>query len=73
MSQISAQESRRKKRDYVELLEKRSEIYGSENSQLRRKVEQLEAKNRSVGCQEETNYTRITFYVQSSLLPSCLA
>lgn len=49
MFQISAQESRRKKRDYVELLEKRSEIYGSENNQLKRKVEQLEAKNRLVG------------------------
>ncbi|KAK7893318.1 hypothetical protein WMY93_022470 [Mugilogobius chulae] len=45
---ISAQESRRKKKEYVECLEKKVENYTSENGDLWRKVENLETANRSL-------------------------
>ncbi|KAF3706250.1 Cyclic AMP-responsive element-binding protein 3-like protein 1 [Channa argus] len=44
-NKISAQESRRKKKEYVECLEKKVENYTSENSDLWRKVENLETAN----------------------------
>ncbi|KAG9461589.1 hypothetical protein GDO78_016323 [Eleutherodactylus coqui] len=44
--QISAQESRRKKKEYMDSLEKRVENCSSENSDLRKKVEVLETTNR---------------------------
>ncbi|XP_028998484.1 cyclic AMP-responsive element-binding protein 3-like protein 1 isoform X2 [Betta splendens] len=47
-NKISAQESRRKKKEYVECLEKKVEGYTSENSDLWRKVENLETANRSL-------------------------
>uniref|UniRef100_A0A3Q0S4H2 cAMP responsive element binding protein 3 like 1 n=1 Tax=Amphilophus citrinellus TaxID=61819 RepID=A0A3Q0S4H2_AMPCI len=47
-NKISAQESRRKKKEYVECLEKKVENYTSENSDLWRKVEHLETANRSL-------------------------
>ncbi|CAJ1087489.1 cyclic AMP-responsive element-binding protein 3-like protein 1 isoform X1 [Xyrichtys novacula] len=47
-NKISAQESRRKKKEYVECLEKKVENYTSENSDLWRKVENLETANRSL-------------------------
>ncbi|KAM4602006.1 cyclic AMP-responsive element-binding protein 3-like protein 1 [Polymixia lowei] len=47
-NKISAQESRRKKKEYVECLEKKVENYTSENSDLWRKVENLETSNRSL-------------------------
>lgn len=47
-NKISAQESRRKKKEYVECLEKKVETYTSENSDLWRKVENLETANRSL-------------------------
>ncbi|XP_030265860.1 cyclic AMP-responsive element-binding protein 3-like protein 1 isoform X1 [Sparus aurata] len=47
-NKISAQESRRKKKEYVECLEKKVESYTSENSDLWRKVENLETANRSL-------------------------
>ncbi|KAJ4924451.1 hypothetical protein JOQ06_000691 [Pogonophryne albipinna] len=45
-NKISAQESRRKKKEYVECLEKKVDSYTSENSDLWRKVENLETANR---------------------------
>ncbi|CDQ55947.1 unnamed protein product [Oncorhynchus mykiss] len=45
-NKISAQESRRKKKEYVECLEKKVENYTSENSDLWKKVETLESANR---------------------------
>lgn len=45
-NKISAQESRRKKKEYMETLEKRVEAYNQENGDLKRKVEQLENNNR---------------------------
>lgn len=50
-NKISAQESRRKKKEYVECLEKKVESYTSENSDLWRKVENLETTNRSLAQQ----------------------
>ncbi|KAM8903786.1 cyclic AMP-responsive element-binding protein 3-like protein 1 isoform 2-T2 [Spinachia spinachia] len=47
-NKISAQESRRKKKEYVECLEKRVDGYTSENSDLWIKVENLETANRSL-------------------------
>lgn len=47
-NKISAQESRRKKKEYVECLEKKVENYTSENGDLWRKVENLETANRSL-------------------------
>ncbi|MGH0115615.1 UNVERIFIED_CONTAM: hypothetical protein FKN15_037938 [Acipenser sinensis] len=47
-NKISAQESRRKKKEYMDTLEKKVEMCSSENSELRRKVETLEITNRSL-------------------------
>ncbi|XP_077408579.1 cyclic AMP-responsive element-binding protein 3-like protein 1 [Vanacampus margaritifer] len=47
-NKISAQESRRKKKEYVECLEKKVENYTSENGDLWRKVENLETANRTL-------------------------
>ncbi|TSP25373.1 Cyclic AMP-responsive element-binding protein 3-like protein 2 [Bagarius yarrelli] len=47
-TQISAQESRRKKKEYVDALEKKVETCSNENSELRRKVENLECTNKSL-------------------------
>ncbi|XP_074520966.1 cyclic AMP-responsive element-binding protein 3-like protein 1 isoform X3 [Halichoeres trimaculatus] len=47
-NKISAQESRRKKKEYVECLEKKVDNYTSENGDLWRKVENLETANRSL-------------------------
>ncbi|XP_072574383.1 cyclic AMP-responsive element-binding protein 3-like protein 1 isoform X2 [Paramormyrops kingsleyae] len=47
-NKISAQESRRKKKEYVECLEKKVETYTSENNELWKKVETLEGTNRSL-------------------------
>ncbi|KTF73793.1 hypothetical protein cypCar_00032936, partial [Cyprinus carpio] len=44
-NKISAQESRRKKKEYVECLEKKVENYTSENNELWKKVETLENAN----------------------------
>nr|XP_028582903.1 cyclic AMP-responsive element-binding protein 3-like protein 1 [Podarcis muralis] len=47
-NKISAQESRRKKKEYVECLEKKVESYTSENNELWKKVETLENANRTL-------------------------
>ncbi|XP_077325364.1 cyclic AMP-responsive element-binding protein 3-like protein 2 isoform X1 [Lithobates pipiens] len=47
-NKISAQESRRKKKEYMDSLEKRVENCSSENSDLRKKVEVLETANRTL-------------------------
>ena len=45
-NKISAQESRRKKKEYMETLEKRVEAYNQENGDLKKKIEALENNNR---------------------------
>ncbi|XP_052439189.1 cyclic AMP-responsive element-binding protein 3-like protein 2 isoform X1 [Carassius gibelio] len=47
-NKISAQESRRKKKEYMDVLEKKVETCSNENSELRRKVETLECTNKSL-------------------------
>uniref|UniRef100_A0AAR2KG93 Cyclic AMP-responsive element-binding protein 3-like protein 2 n=1 Tax=Pygocentrus nattereri TaxID=42514 RepID=A0AAR2KG93_PYGNA len=47
-NKISAQESRRKKKEYMDALEKKVETCSNENSELRRKVETLESTNKSL-------------------------
>lgn len=46
--QISAQESRRKKKEYMDQLERRVEILVSENLDYRKRVESLEDANASL-------------------------
>lgn len=43
--QISAQESRRKKKEYMDQLERKVELLVSENSDYRKRVESLEDSN----------------------------
>ncbi len=47
-NKISAQESRRKKKEYVDSLEKRMENYMNENIDLKKKLEYLEINNKSL-------------------------
>jgi hypothetical protein len=47
-NKISAQESRRKKKEYVDSLEKRMETYINENSELKKRLEELELNNKSL-------------------------
>ncbi|XP_053263418.1 cyclic AMP-responsive element-binding protein 3-like protein 2 isoform X1 [Podarcis raffonei] len=47
-NKISAQESRRKKKEYMDSLEKKVECCSNENSELRKKVEVLENTNRTL-------------------------
>ncbi|VUZ44649.1 unnamed protein product [Hymenolepis diminuta] len=47
-NKISAQESRRKKKEYVETLEKKVESYAQENARLKGQVENLEMHNRTI-------------------------
>ncbi|KAI3366611.1 hypothetical protein L3Q82_009291, partial [Scortum barcoo] len=47
-NKISAQESRRKKKEYMDTLEKKVENCSNENNELRRKVETLECTNKSL-------------------------
>ncbi|XP_069484855.1 cyclic AMP-responsive element-binding protein 3-like protein 2 isoform X2 [Ambystoma mexicanum] len=47
-NKISAQESRRKKKEYMDTLEKKVETCSTENCELRKKVEVLESTNRTL-------------------------
>lgn len=47
-NKISAQESRRKKKEYLESLEKKVELMSQENSSLKKKLDLLENNNRSL-------------------------
>ncbi|KAM7378368.1 hypothetical protein PAMA_013325 [Pampus argenteus] len=49
-NKISAQESRRKKKEYMDALEKKVETCSNENNELRRKVETLECTNKWSCC-----------------------
>lgn len=46
--QISAQESRRKKKEYMDALERKVELLSSENSEFRKKISNLEDTNCSL-------------------------
>ncbi|XP_071043709.1 cyclic AMP response element-binding protein A isoform X4 [Parasteatoda tepidariorum] len=47
-NKISAQESRRKKKEYMDALEKKVEILSCENSEYKKKLDSLEGNNRSL-------------------------
>jgi cyclic AMP-responsive element-binding protein 3 len=47
-NKISAQESRRKKKEYVDSLEKRMDTYINENSELKRRLDELARNNKSL-------------------------
>ncbi|XP_068410993.1 cyclic AMP-responsive element-binding protein 3-like protein 1 [Eschrichtius robustus] len=59
-NKISAQESRRKKKEYVECLEKKVETFTSENNELWKKVETLENANRTLLQQLQKLQTLVT-------------
>ncbi|ETN82051.1 hypothetical protein NECAME_08204 [Necator americanus] len=46
--QLSAQESRRKRKEYMDTLESRCQAYFNENTQLRNRVRQLEMSNQKL-------------------------
>ncbi|KAI3411866.1 hypothetical protein GPALN_001928 [Globodera pallida] len=50
-NKLSAQESRRKRKEYMDMLEKRVHAYFADNTQLRQKVRQLEVQNRFLSTQ----------------------
>ncbi|CAJ0932273.1 unnamed protein product, partial [Mesorhabditis belari] len=47
-NKLSAQESRRKRKEYMDSLEQRVQLYFNENQQLRHKMKQLEMSNRGL-------------------------
>ncbi|KAK5984904.1 Cyclic AMP response element-binding protein A [Trichostrongylus colubriformis] len=47
-NKLSAQESRRKRKEYMDTLESRCQAYFNENSQLKNRVRQLEANNQNL-------------------------
>uniref|UniRef100_A0ACB8FMW1 Cyclic AMP-responsive element-binding protein 3-like protein 2 n=1 Tax=Sphaerodactylus townsendi TaxID=933632 RepID=A0ACB8FMW1_9SAUR len=63
-NKISAQESRRKKKEYMDSLEKKVESCSTENSELRKKVEVLENTNSFEQCdrQEQGNCYAKTYF-----------
>ncbi|XP_053505986.1 cyclic AMP-responsive element-binding protein 3-like protein 2 [Ictalurus furcatus] len=65
-NKISAQESRRKKKEYMDALEKKVETCSSENSELRRKVENLESTNKSLLQQLQSLQAMVTGKVPRS-------
>ncbi|KAJ6660039.1 hypothetical protein lerEdw1_018237 [Lerista edwardsae] len=68
-NKISAQESRRKKKEYMDSLEKKVESCSNENSELRKKVEVLENTNRTLLQQLQ----RLQAMVAGRLSRSCKA
>ena len=50
-NKISAQESRRRKRDYLSNLEERLSNYSTENNQLKKELEKEQADKKSLLCQ----------------------
>lgn len=65
-NKISAQESRRKKKEYMDALEKKVENCSNENTELRRKVETLECTNKSLLQQLQALQAVITGKVSKS-------
>lgn len=65
-NKISAQESRRKKKEYMDALEKQVENCSNENNELRRKVETLECTNKSLLQQLQTLQAMVAGKVSKS-------
>ncbi|KAG7265533.1 hypothetical protein CRUP_022007 [Coryphaenoides rupestris] len=66
---ISAQESRRKKKEYMDALEKKVENCSNENHELRRKVDNLECTNKSLLQQLQSLQAAVVGRVPRSLEP----
>jgi cyclic AMP-responsive element-binding protein 3 len=72
-NKISAQESRRKKKEYLEHLEKRVEFVSMENITLRKKLDALESNNKSLASQLQklqSLASRVTAEMQAA---TCIA
>lgn len=65
-NKISAQESRRKKKEYMDTLEKKVETCSNENNELRRKVETLECTNKSLLQQLQALQAMVAGKIQKS-------
>ncbi|XP_035472500.1 cyclic AMP-responsive element-binding protein 3-like protein 2 isoform X2 [Scophthalmus maximus] len=65
-NKISAQESRRKKKEYMDALEKKVETCSNENNELRMKVESLECTNKSLLQQLQSLQAMVTGKVPKS-------
>lgn len=66
-NKISAQESRRKKKEYVDSLERRMENYINENQELKKRLEDLEINNKNLLIQLEKMKTSLTTQSSQSL------
>ncbi|KAM4523085.1 cyclic AMP-responsive element-binding protein 3-like protein 2 isoform 2-T3 [Fundulus diaphanus] len=65
-NKISAQESRRKKKEYMDALEKKVETCSNENNELRRKMETLECTNKSLLQQLQALQAMVAGKIQKS-------
>uniref|UniRef100_A0A3P9QHX1 Cyclic AMP-responsive element-binding protein 3-like protein 2 n=1 Tax=Poecilia reticulata TaxID=8081 RepID=A0A3P9QHX1_POERE len=65
-NKISAQESRRKKKEYMDALEKKVETCSNENNELRRKVETLDCTNKSLLQQLQALQAMVAGKIQKS-------
>lgn len=68
-NKISAQESRRKKKEYMEALEKRVDSFANENSSLKKKMSNLEVANRSLILQVQKLQALISGNSDSKQIP----
>lgn len=67
-NKISAQESRRKKKEYVDSLEKRMDNYINENVELKKRLEDLELNNKSLLTQLQKMQASLENSNQSDLI-----
>ena len=67
-NKISAQESRRKKKEYVDSLEKRMDNYINENVELKKRLEDLELNNKSLLSQLQKMQASLENSNQSDLI-----
>ncbi|XP_046844292.1 uncharacterized protein LOC124438282 [Xenia sp. Carnegie-2017] len=71
-NKISAQESRRKKKEYMEHLEKRVEMCSNENRDLRKKLDNMETANRALISQLQKLQSIVASKV-STTLTACMS
>ncbi|VBB29792.1 unnamed protein product [Acanthocheilonema viteae] len=70
-NKLSAQESRRKRREYMNALEKRIQYYRAENSALKLKLKDLEQRNRSLAIELRNFKTTMASNHNTEYHPSC--
>lgn len=69
-NKISAQESRRKKKEYMEALEKKVDTYIDDNKKLKKKIANLEMANKSLVKQVQKLQGIVTLTVANDITPS---